>query len=112
MIKQCDDDEQQLVLSLRRLEDGSKQNILEEQNVLLVEEKEESLQQTLMPSDQIVWLLSILNKIRAKLRTIMIGNMSAMERSDAIEYWADTITGLEEGTQCSLPVACITNLFN
>ena len=36
VIKQCDDDEQQLVLSLRRLEDGSKQNSLEEQNVMLV----------------------------------------------------------------------------
>ena len=99
-------------MSLKKLEGESRQNSFGEQDVVPVEETEDPLKQTLMPSEQILQLLGVLNKIRVKLRTIMMRNMSVTERLNAIEYWADTITGLEEGTRCYLPVACITNLFN
>ena len=76
-----------------------------------VGEPENPLKQTLMPSVKIIRLLNVLNKIRVKLQTIMTGTMSVTERSNEIENLADTITELEEGTWCYLPVACLTNLF-
>ena len=50
VIKQCDDEEQQLVLSLQRLEDESRQNSFTEQVDVPVGEPENPLKQTLMPS--------------------------------------------------------------
>ena len=94
------------------MEDESRQNNFAEQDVVPVGETENPFKQTLMPSEQIIQLLDVLNKIRVKLRTIMMGNMSVTERSNVIEYLADTITGLEEGTWCYLPVACLTKLFD
>ena len=67
--------------------------------------------QTLMPIEKIIQLLSVLNKTRIKLQTIMSGTMSVTERSNEIENVADTVTGLEEGTWCYLPVVCLTTQF-
>ena len=75
------------------------------------ENSENPPKQTLMPSEKIIQLLSVLNKTRVKLRTVMAGTMSVVERSNEIENVADTVTELEEGTRCYLPVACLTNLF-
>ena len=111
VIKQCDDEEQQLVLSLQRLEDESRQNSFAEQDNVLVGETENPLKQRLMASEKIIQLLNILNKIRVKLQTIMTETMSVMERSNEIENLVDTITELKEGTWCYLPLACLTNLF-
>ena len=43
VIKQCDDDEQQLVFSLKKLEDESRQSSFEEQDIVPVEETEDPL---------------------------------------------------------------------
>ena len=37
--------------------------------------------------------------------------MSVTERSNEIDNVADTVTGLEEGTWCFLPVVCLTARF-
>ena len=97
--------------SLQKLEEESRKQSLAEQVEVSEESSEYPPKQTLMPSEKILKLLSILNKTRVKLRSIMASDVSVEERSNKLENVADTVTELEEGTLCYWPVACLTHLF-
>ena len=64
VIKQCENEEQQLMASLQRLEEEFRHNSFAEQVEVSEENSENPPKQTLMPSEKILQLFSILNKTR------------------------------------------------